>query len=92
MKIHEIENNVENFEKNMTVYFNKKTGKIIACHSGIADMTPYKKQDSELLEIWDYEILPINNEVIYNKDNFKIQNGEIRLIKTLNPVKYRIAD
>jgi|GEM_PF-2963615 len=92
MKIHEIKNNVENFEKNMTVYFNKKTGKIIACHSGIADMTPYKKQDPELLEIWDYEILPINNEVIYNKDNFKIQNGEIRLIKTLNQVKYRIAD
>lgn len=92
MKINEIENNIENFEKYMTVYFNKSTGKIIACPSGIADMTPYEAQDPQLLEIWDYEILPIDHGVMYNRDNFKIQNGEIRLVKELNLVKYKIAD
>lgn len=92
MKINEIVNNIENFEKYMTVYFNKKTGKIIACPSGIADMTPYKAQDPELLDIWDYEVLPIDHDVMYNRDNFIIKGGEIRLVKELNPLKYRIAD
>lgn len=90
MKIDEIENNIENYESHMTVYFNKKSGKIVACPSGINDMTPYLDYDPELLNIWDYEILPLDTEVMYNRDNFIIQDGEIRLVKKFR-TKYKTA-
>ncbi len=80
MKINEIENNIENFEKYMTVYYNKKTGKIVGCPSGLGDMTNYEKHDPALLDIWDYTILPIDWNVIYNREKFKVVNGALKLI------------
>lgn len=91
MKINEIENNIENFEKHMTVYFNKKSGKIVACPSGISDMSPYMDYDPELLKIWDYEILPLDIEVMYNRDNFIVQNGELKIVKSIQEPKYEVA-
>lgn len=92
MKINEIENNIENFEKYMTVYFNKETGKIVACPSGINDMTPYKDYDPALLSIWDYEILPLDRDVMFNRDNFIIQDSQIKLTKTPKKPKYEVAE
>ncbi|EJT5937349.1 hypothetical protein N2W52_002124 [Clostridium perfringens] len=85
MKITEIENNIKNFESHMTVYFNKKSGKIIACPSGISDMKPYEEQDPTLLEIWDYEILPIDYNVIYNREDFMMKEGKI-VVKNTTPI------
>lgn len=91
MKINEIENNIENYESHMTVYFNKKSGKIVACPSGINDMTPYKDYDEDLLKIWDYEILPLDVEVMYNRENFVVQDGQIKLLRRLARSKYPVA-
>ncbi|MDK0982908.1 hypothetical protein P5F71_07635 [Clostridium perfringens] len=88
MKITEIENNIKNFETHMTVYFNKKSGKIIACPSGICDMKPYEEQDPSLLEIWDYEILPINYNVIYNREDFLVKEGKIVVKDSVPDGKY----
>lgn len=92
MKINEIENNIENYESHMTVYFNKKSGKIVACPSGINDMTPYENYDEELLKIWDYEILPLDVEVMYNRENFVVQDGQIKLLRRLESNKYPFAE
>lgn len=79
MRINEIENSVENYEKYMTIYYNKKSGKIVGCPTGINDMTPYKLHDPQLLEIWDYTILPVDYNVINNRENFVVQDGKIKI-------------
>ncbi|HAT4156191.1 hypothetical protein OEG88_06155 [Clostridium perfringens] len=89
MKINEIENTIENFEKYMTVFFNKKTGLIVGCPTGINDMTNYEKHDPELLEIWDYEIFPLDLNVIYNRDSFRVKDRELVLISTPETFKYK---
>ena len=91
MKINQIENNIENFEKYMTVYFNKITGKIVACPSGVNDMKPYEQYDPFLLQIWDYEILPLDHEVMFNRENFVVQDGQIKLVKAPEKPKYEVA-
>ena len=89
MKINEIENNIENFETHMTVYFNKTTGLIVGCPTGIHDMSNYKSCDPALLEIWDYEILPLDLNVIYNRNSFRIKNGELVLVSNSEQFKYK---
>ncbi|MDK0720527.1 hypothetical protein P5E58_04845 [Clostridium perfringens] len=92
MKINEIENTIENFEKYMTIFFNKETGLIVGCPTGVHDMTNYKNHDPALLEIWDYEILPLDLDVIYNRHNFRIKNRELHLISNLEKNKYKIIE
>lgn len=89
MKIHEIENTIENFEKYMTVFFNKKSGIIVGCPTGIHDMTNYEKHDPALLDIWDYEIFPVDLNVIYNRDSFRVKNGELVLVSNIESFKYK---
>lgn len=89
MKINEIENNIENFESHMTVYFNKETGLIVGCPTGIHDMSNYKHHDPALLEIWDYEILPLDLNVIYNRNSFRVKNGELVLVSNSEQFKYK---
>lgn len=89
MKINEIENNIENYESHMTVFFNRKTGLIVGCPTGIHDMSNYKHRDPALLEIWDYEILPLDLNVVYNRNSFKVVDGEIVLIAGTKESKYK---
>lgn len=79
MKINEIENNIENYSKNMTVFFNKRTGEIKYVISGIQDMNSFDDIEPDLRIIWDYEILPRNMEVMMNPKSYIVAEGRIYL-------------
>ncbi|WFB45990.1 hypothetical protein [Clostridium perfringens] len=61
----------------------------VGCPTGVQDMTNYKKHDPALLEIWDYEILPLDLDVIYNRDSFRVEDRELVLISTPETFKYK---
>lgn len=72
---------IEEMENQMTVFFNKRLGKIMSIATGIQDFnTYYGEQAEDYSLIWDSVVLIKNDYVIQHQDDFIIENKQLKLI------------
>ena len=80
------------WEYSMTVFFNKRTGKIMQISTGIQDMNAFgdEKEDFEL--IWDFIVVEKDTFVMSNTDQFLVDVETKELIYTplIDTGKYRM--
>lgn len=67
--------------ESMTVYYSKRTGIIRAVTSGVDDMSFYGEQAEEMSIIQGFVVLPLRKDVLYNKENYKIDIDTLQLVK-----------
>ena len=76
----------------MTIFFNKRTGKIMQISTGIQDMNAFgdEKEDFEL--IWDFIVVEKDTFVMSNTDQFlvDIETKELTYIPLVDTSKYRM--
>lgn len=80
------------WEYSMTIFFNKRTGKIMQISTGIQDMNAFgdEKEDFEL--IWDFIVVEKDTFVMSNTDQFlvDIETKELTYIPLVDTSKYRM--
>ena len=80
------------WEYSMTIFFNKRTGKIMQISTGIQDMNAFgdEKEDFEL--IWDFIVVEKDAFVMSNTDQFlvDIETKELTYIPLVDTSKYRM--
>ena len=80
------------WECSMTIFFNKRTGKIMQISTGIQDMNAFgdEKEDFEL--IWDFIVVEKDTFVMSNTDQFlvDIETKELTYIPLVDTSKYRM--
>lgn len=80
------------WEYSMTIFFNKRTGKIMQISTGIQDMNAFgdEKEDFEL--IWDFIVVEKDTFVMSNADQFlvDIETKELTYIPLVDTSKYRM--
>ena len=82
---------IEEFNKNMTIFYSKRTGDIKGASSGIQDMSVYGEDCTDYSLIFSYIVLPIDDYVIRNIKQFKI-NIDTKQLEMLPQVnQYPIA-
>ena len=80
------------WEYSMTIFFNKRTGKIMQISTGIQDMNAFgdEKEDFEL--IWDFIVVEKDTFVMSNTEQFlvDIETKELTYIPLVDTSKYRM--
>ena len=80
------------WEYSMTIFFNKRTGKIMQISTGIQDMNAFgdEKEDFEL--IWDFIVVEKDTFVMSNTDQFlvNIETKELIYTPLIDTSKYRM--
>lgn len=80
------------WEYSMSIFFNKRTGKIMQIATGIQDMNAFgdEKEDFEL--IWDFIVVEKDTFVMSNTEQFlvDIETKELIYTSLIDTSKYKI--
>lgn len=76
----------------MTIFYSKNTGKLQTTCSGIADMSLFGDDEDDYNTIWNLIVLPKDNYVLSNTNNFQInlETTTLELKKVEMPI-YPVA-
>ena len=75
-------------DEKMTLFYSKRTGEIKAYTTGITDFG-YFGEDAEDMEIiYDFVVVDLDNYVLGNINQFKIEDDEIRLKESIDLERY----
>lgn len=72
-------NNIKNWEKTMTVFFSKNTGKIKAVCQGVQNFNYFGDDKKDMEIILEKMEVPFNNQILYNQHLFIIKDKVIKL-------------
>ena len=63
---------IEEMNSNMTIFYSKSSGDIKSLATGIQDMDMFGVNAADYSIIWDFVVLAIDDYVLKNPDQFKI--------------------
>ena len=63
---------IEEHEASMTIFYSKSTGEIKGACSGIQDFKMYGIDAEDYSSIWGFTVLPNDDYVLQNPNNFKM--------------------
>lgn len=75
-------------EDKMTLFYSKQTGDIKGYTSGITDMGYFGEDEIDMEIIYDFVVVDLDNYVLDNINQFKIEDDEIRLKESIDLEKY----
>ena len=75
-----MDNNIETFNKNMTVFYSKTTKEVRAISGGIQDFEFFGINKDDYSIIYDKVVVEYDSYAIRNMTLFKIENGDLKLI------------
>lgn len=73
----------------MTLFYSKNTGEIKSFTSGVTDMEYFGEDEIDMSIIYDFVVLDLDNYVLDNSNQFKIEDGELVLKQEINLSKYK---
>ena len=72
----------------MTLFYSKQTGDIKAYSAGVTDMGYFGDDRVDMEIIYDFVVVDLDNYVLDNINQFKIEDDEIRLKESIDLEKY----
>lgn len=80
------------WEYSMTIFFSKRTGKIMRVSTGIQDMNAFGEEKEDFEAIWDFIVVEKDEDVMKNVSQFVIDldTKELVYIPLTYTSKYRI--
>lgn len=83
---------IAEMQSSMTLYYSKSSGDIKAFCTGIQDMSFFGSDSEDYSIIWDFVVLPLDNNVLDNFKNFTINLTTKQLeIKSSAVPQYPVA-
>lgn len=75
--------NIEEFQESMTLYYSLSTGVVRTVATGVQDMSIYGDQEEEMKTIQDCIVIPLNKDILDNKNKYKVNVETKQVIKIL---------
>ena len=75
-------------EQSMTIFYSKQTGEIKAICYGIQDMNYFGDNRVDFEIIYDFIIVEKDEYVFNNIENFKVEEGKIKIKNAVDINKY----
>ena len=72
----------------MTIFYSRRTGEIKAYTTGITDFGYFGEDEEDMKIIYDFVVVDLDNYVLDNINQFKIEDDEIRLKESIDLEKY----
>lgn len=72
----------------MTVFYSRRTGEIKAYTTGVTDMGYFGDDRVDMEIIYDFLVTDLDLYVLNNINQFKVEDGEIRLKESIDLEKY----
>lgn len=84
---------IEEMENSMTIFYSKSSGEIKALATGIQDMNYFGTDKDDYSIIWDCVVLPKDNFVLRNYQQFKVnlETKTLGLIEGSTLANYSVA-
>lgn len=79
---------MERLDDEMTLFYNRRTGELIAYVTGESDMGYFGDNEPDYIKIYDYLIVELDEHVMNNFADFKVVDGKIKYIQPDIPEKY----
>lgn len=72
-----MDNSIKNFEKKVTLFYSQATGDIKLHAGGIQDMSYFGSEKYD----YNYKFIVVDKDdyLLNNLENFKVENGELKL-------------
>lgn len=75
--------NIEEFKESMTIYYSLSTGIVRMITTGVQDMSIYGDQEEEMKLIQACIVIPLNKDILENRNNYKVDPEAKQVIKIL---------
>ncbi len=75
-------------DEKMTLFYSKRTGEIKAFTTGITDMGYFGKDEKDFSVIYDFIVVELDNYVLDNINQFRVEDNKIKLKDNVDLEKY----
>lgn len=82
-------NTIPDFNRTLTIFYNKRIGKVQLYYTGIQDFSVFGEEAEDYKLIWDKLEVPYDDFIIENFNDFVVDNGELCYSPKVRDIRYR---